>query len=445
MAERVTQPSEASKCNWASGGGAYPNADPGSGVRDVGFKPKDYPTAGPGGVIPAEDHNFLWRLGMEMLSWVRDFIAREYADVAEGIASTTNVSQLFRVYPPIAGMYDRGAELFNVSGTATGGGAIQSPITDGEQIYYWSGSPPQILVAADPIDGSEIWESSAVTTAFRSIAADGAFVYATMTGAGEPGLRRWNRSTGAFSSSGGTEYNCPELVTNGEFAVGVGGSLGAGNVTVWSGIQGTITQDGAYNTGSSALYAAAIDHEYAFAGGVRNTNDVWAVRLSDRVNVWSTAFATTTAPTVYGIATDGDHVFVVTDQVTLTAGGSANLFVLSRVNGAVQWTGNLAGGADLINGVAVDDRYLYICDDATTTVCWVYRLRAPVIMLVAKVVDLNHPSVDGVSVIGQTDSDTTKFRRHWMLGATKTFMRAKSDDPARRPFHTLAVPTDGRI
>jgi hypothetical protein len=384
---------------------------------------------------------------MEMLSWVRDFVAREWSDVAEGIAETT-ASQLFRVYPPAAGMYERAVELFNVATTASTGGNATYIRTDGEQIYYVGGSPPQLIIAADPADGSELWESSpAVASAHRNICTDGGFVYSVTTGGAPAGLLRYSRSTGAYDTNGGTDYNNTVLVTNGEYCIGVDGSVaGAGKITFWSGIQGTITQAASYyDTTSAGLIAAAIGDTQCYVGGTRATYDVWCVRLSDRATRWRTTLATTIAPTVRGIATDGDHVFVATDLVALTAGGSANLFVLNKQNGTVQWNASLAGGGDLRNGIAVDDRYLYVCDNAGTTGCYIYRVRAPTLVLVGQITGLNDPVLDGVSVTGQNDSDLTKFRRHWMLGATKTFMRAASSDPNRRPFFTLAVPVDGRI
>lgn len=442
MTERVTRPASAAKCNWATGGSAYPKGDPGSGKRDVGYKPKDYPTAGNGDVIPAEDHNFLWNLGMDMLSWLRDFAPSEWSDVAEGIANAPNVSQLFRVYPPITGQYATGELDWNATGTATGGGAIVATIeTDGEQVYYVQGSPTYI-VAANPINGSEIWEQS--IAGVQSIATDGGFVY-YIAGAGAAGLNRISRSTGAADTSGGTEYSCNVLEVNGSTAVALNGNVGSGYITFFYTIQGTITQGASQPNPTTNLVDICMDGEKCFTTGTRSTYDVWSYRLSDRVLSWQVALPTTGAPTTRGICTDGHYVYVVTDRIALTAGGDANLFILDRAQGTVLQSVDIAPTADL-GYVNTDGSYLY-CVGRVTAKCYIVPLRGPTMGTQAGVIDdvALKPACDGVSAVFRDFTTNTNLQRNWAGGASRLFMRAASDDVYRRPFFNLAIPADGRL
>jgi len=440
MAERVPRPTDAAKCNWNSDGTTYPSTDPGAPKRATGYKPLDVPVPGAGGIIPANDFNYTIGLAMQMISWARDFIPREWGDIAEGIAETT-ASQLFRIYPPAAGMYARGLQVFNVAGTATGGGTVLLLCGDGEQIYYSSGSPQQEILAADPADGSQIWKVNPDTQPIASLAADGGFVYYMTTNAGVVGLRRLVRATGAASGNGGTEYSCSPIAVNSSYAIGVdGGVSGAGFVTFFSDIQGTITQDGQYNTNSANLRDCAIDDGFSYVTGAQaGAVEVWCNNLVTRALQWSTGLPTVAAPTTRAIATDGDLVYVGIDRAAMAV-GNANLFVLSRTRGDVLASLDIDSGVGVdIRYLAVDDRYLYAIDDSN--ICHVLRLRFPEVAEVAQVADvILTPVCDGVSAVFRDATTTTNFQRNWMLGATKTFMRAAADDIYRRPFYNLAVP-----
>jgi hypothetical protein len=413
-------------------------------VRDAGFKPKDYPSAGPGGVIPAETHNFLWRVGMQMISWTRDFIPREWADVAEGIAETT-ASQLFRVYPPAAGMYARNQPVFNVAGTATGGGTVSGLCTDGEQIYYINGTGAQYIVGADPADGSENWQINPHTLVITSVCTDGGFVYYT-SDLGAAGLRRLTRA-GAVSGNGGLERSCNALAANGEYCIGIDGAVGgAGTFTIWSGIQGTITEDGTYNTTSANLVDCAIDGDFSYVTGTRAGGfDVWCNILATRALSWTATMPTAVPVTTTGIATDGDYIYLSAQRVALTAGGFANLFILDKADGTLLFTLDVDSGNTVdIDFISVDDRYLYCVDDSA--VCHVLRLRSAFLGVVAQVPDVfGKPACDGVSAVFRDFTTSANFQRNWMGGPTKTFMRCATDDVYRRPFYNRAVPTDGRI
>lgn len=450
MTERITQPSEASKCNWASGGSAYPNADPGSGVRDVGYKPKDYPTPGAGAVIPAEDHNFLWRLGMEMLSWLRDIAARQWTELAEGSDAAAN-NERHMICLPDTGPRERGSVDWTITGTGTGGTGVYSPCTDGGYIYYFGGTTSFYLIAADPDDGSEVWEQDVYSVAFSALCCDGAYVYAQTVDSGEVGLKRLERTNGDHSGEGGSEYGCEALAANGEYCVGIDPTTHTGYAVFYSDIQGTITEDGTVNIGSSNLTAVAIDSDQAYVGGVRNTYDVWAFTLSTRAYAWGGGVlgwtaATSSAITVSGIAADGNRVYVCSDRQGLSAGGSANLFCIDRRTGQTLWTMDVTtpGAVSTLDleGIAVDDQYLYCVDDGDDL--HIIDIAGPTPAQVAFVSNFGLPDCDGVSVIGNSNL-TTELKRVWSGGTAKTFLKTTTDSVHRRPFFNRSIPSNTRI
>ncbi len=439
MTERVTIPSEAGSCNWASDESTYSSSDPGAGKRLTGFKPKDEPSPGPGETIPASDHNWLWKIGMYMLSWLRDTIQREFSVIEEGITDITAISRLFWVYPPTTGMDARGAAIFtNVTGSATGGGAVKDLCTDGEQIYYINGASSHYLVAARNSDGSEIWENDPYSKGFSALCTDGGYLYGITTDSGTAGLRRLSRSDGTHSSSAGTRYGCTEVRANGQFAAAVAPTGNLGDVVVWSSIQATMAEDGVYATGSAQLKDIAIDNENCYVIGTRNVQDVWAVKLSNRTLAWSTQIQTASPAVARCVATDGNAVYVGIERDTI-GGVNANVVVLDRCNGQQIYTLDVyVSTTPDIARIAVDDEYLY-CQDSNG-VLTVLKLDVAVPYEVLRISDTFRPVVDGVSVISRENISSTEFQRHNMLNASKLFMRCASDDENRRPFHTLAVP-----
>lgn len=442
MTERVTRPADAAKCNWGTGGGAYPKGDPGSGKRDVGYKPKDYPTAGAGDVIPAEDHNFLWNLGMDMLSWLRDFAPREWSDVYEGIANTVT-SQFFRIYAPTAGIRDRASQYWTQNSTASTGGNVFFLCTDGEQIYYAGGAPAQAIIAASPVDGSEIWENDPDSQTISSLAVDGGFVYYTTGNVAALGLRRLNRSTGAYDTAGGTEYGGGPLATNGEYAVLIDGTVsGNGYVTFWSGIQGTITQDGTANTTSANLRDITIDATQCYTVGQRNTDDLWCYNLSSRALQFATPMPTAADPVANTVCSDGDFVYVGTNRAALTAGGNASLFVYSRVGDFI-YSHDFGAGVN-VDFLNVDDEYLYVTTNANQTSI-IPKSIMPYGRVGTITFSIGKPACDGLSIVVRNSGAANNFRRWWTHGGAKTFMRANPADPNRRPFFNLAIPTGGRM
>ena len=385
-------------------------------------------------IITADEQNWLHGLEMQLWTWFKQFAPREWSDVYEGIAATV-VFQLFRVFPshhaallPLR----LGDGIFDVPGTAAGGGVVKLLCTDGQQLYYISGTGESV-VAADPSNGDEIWEK-VLAAVGSALTVDGRGVY--YMSATQQGLRKIDRNSGDFDGDGGTEFGCTRLRANGVYCVGVRPSSDAGRVVFWT--VATPTETGT-QTPTTLLEGVAIDAEHCYVGGTRNTNDIWCYKLSDRSLVWQIALDTN-APTVRAITADGDFVYVATEHRTLSAGGSANLFCLSRYDGELLWTANVKNDTVDLYDCAVDDRYLYVIDEFDTLIQ--IRLRVPTAAPVAEATGFLSIALDGVSVAGASGTD---FRRVWVGGATKTMMRVAGNDPNRRPFYNLAVPTDGRI
>lgn len=428
MAERIPIPATAANVEWNTNP-TNPSTDP-SLQRAAGWAVNEIPDA--------QEFNYLQTMWGDFLVWLRSFAPREWTDIWEALADVTDVSQLFYVYPPAAGMHARGLGMWAVAGTGSGTGVVSQPCTDGEQIYHLDGA---YIVAVDPADGTQIWEVDPEGIPLTAITTDGSAVYVTTNNVGYPGLYEIGRTAGSTVDTAGTEYACGQLVANGEYCVGTNPASGGGKVVTWSGLGTALVQDGVYDTGSAALPNVAIDSTQCYVGGTRNTYDVWAVAMAAPTTyVWRITLPVTTAPTVYGIAADGDCVYVGTEQKTLSAGGTANIFCLDRTTGAVLWTMDLPGDQDF--GVAVDDRYLYSVNDSG--VMSIVRLRSSVPSVVHSLSVFAQPQCDGVSVIG-TGATSSQLRRVWVLGASKLMMRADGNDPNRRPFHNLAIPVDGRI
>jgi hypothetical protein len=434
MAERNPRPANSAKIPWPSA--TYGTADPAS-QRAAGWAPNEVPAS--------QEYNFLQKMWGEEFVWLASFAAREWADLYEGITNSS-VRDIFRVMPA-DDISARGAQIFKVTGTITGSTGVSEICTDGLRIYYTAGG--QYYAAASPADGSEIWESNDVgATNIFSLCTDGLWLYATCD-SGTAGLQQVDPTEGDLNSSGGTTYGCSDLATNAVYVIGINpnGAVG-GSIVFWSGIQGTIVEDGSYNTTSTQLNTVAIDKDQCYAGGVRATYDVWAVTLSTRAHAWRTVLPTSSAPTVHGIACDGNRVYVATDRVGLTAGGSANLHALDRITGAVLWSmdvTDVSGTALSLNrGLVTDGRYLY-ASDGTGDDCHIVDPTGPTPSHVGAVADLRVRVCDGVSVIGNSNL-TTELKRVWMMDGVQTFRRTTGSDTERRPpYYTLATPANYRL
>jgi outer membrane protein assembly factor BamB len=375
---------------------------------------------------------------MEMHSYFRDSVPREWTLLTEGIAAA-GWRDLFRVSPVIGGMYTRLVQLFNTASTAATGGNVTDICTDGEQIYYVSGAASQSLIAASPINGAEIWEASPMSGA-NGLCTDGAYVYVTSTfSPAEIGLIKADRTTGALVSRGGTEYSCDALRTNGVYAIGISPASSTSKLVFWTVGVGAAAPTETGTVSPTVLNGLAIDADQCYVGGTRSTQDVWCYNLATRAEAWKITLPTSSAPTVAAIAADGDVVYVATDSVALTAGGNASLYCLGRFDGQLLWTMDLND----LSQVAVDDRYLFVIDSNDDLIQ--IKLGVSVPTVVATSADWSDVVCDCVSVVGIDKTTPTDFMRHMLGGATKTFMKTLGTDPTRRPVFTLAAPVDCKI
>jgi hypothetical protein len=449
MTERYDRPSEALKTNWADGGGAYPSTDPGSGKRAIGWQPKDVPVTGPGEEIPAEGHNFLWRLGMEMLTWFRNLLPREWTELSEAI-NASSARDLLRVVPPGTGIVSRGATVFSTASVATGVLTPKSIATDGLRVYYIAGTGNRYVVAVSPVDGQDgaaggvpLWEINPhASIDCTALCCDGTYVFFVLSGT-VTGLQRVLASTGGNLQTAGAKLGHTKLRANGINVVGVktGGVVDSWTVSTMA--------DNWTKTPSTLLAAVAIDEDNTYVGGTRNTNDVWAYTNGSGAAVWSVTLDTN-APTVRDIAVDGDFVYVATDRFALAAGGFGTLFCLERVSGTVLWVSDL--GTNL-HQLAVDDAYILALDNVGDDL---YILRkgqygaavggAGVVKLIGNIALGSNDTlaVDGMSVFSNDGATANRLKRISLGGPSKTFMRTNAGDLRARPLFPLAVPVGKR-
>jgi hypothetical protein len=439
MSERIPAPTDIANTNWNTDGTTYPSVDPGASKRATGWKPINVPPAsGDGEIITANDQNYMHKLWGLMITWVKQFIPREWTELSEGITNASVLRQLFRVTPPNATTTGRLGEIFSTAGTATGAGNVAQVCTDGQRVYYANGTLGEYLVGASPVDLTEEWEyhAGAGNTIFAATT-DGRFVY-YVSDASSVGL--WTVGLdGTGPLNGGTTHSHSAIRANGGHCAGINGSTGAGDADIW--VSSPISLVATKATGSAGLNGIAVDESNVYVGGARNGGvDIWAYLLATGAAAW-TAALDANAPTVRAICTDGDFIYVCTDDFAIAAGGNRCLFCLDKTTGAVLWSFDL--GVDLLD-CAVDADYLYVIDSGN--VLYMFRLRAASVGVVQQKTNVSSLvqslAVDGVNVFCRQADATTNIRRLSTGGATKTFMRASGQDVRRRPTFTLGVPLE---
>ena len=431
MSERYPRPATADNVGWNTTP-TNPSTDPGAAVRAAGWATN---------AIPGSDEfNYVQTMLGDFAQWLEGFAAREWNQIAQGIAASSYMD-LFRVTPPLGSsiMSPRLSQWFSLTGTAATGGNVIHICGDGEQIYYVSGSVGQSVIAANPNGITEIWETSPFTQ-HTAICADGLNVYAMSPfSPSELGLRKINRTTGATLATAGAEYACSDLRANGVYCVGISPASNAGGLVFYT--VATPVETGV-NAVSTQLNGVAIDEDQCYVGGARaGGNDVWCCKLSDRSYPWQVPLDTN-APTVNAICADGDYVYVCTDNFVTALPGTPNrdLFCLERTSGAIIWSMDI--GADL-DACAVDSDYLYVVTSAG--LAYAIRLRGSVgvggiVASQTSVAAAGGIFVDGMNLFCQDGAAATKMRSLATTSATRGFMRVNGADPARRPFHNLAIP-----
>ncbi len=442
MSERISAPTEIAKTNWNSDGSTYPSTDPGGAKRATGFKPDNVPPAsGDGEIVTANDQNWLHNLGMLVLTWLKQFVAREWTELSEGINNASVFRQLFRVVPLNATMSGRLAQIFSTAGTATGGGNVAHICTDGQRVFYINGTLAEYIVGARPTDLAEEWANHpAGGSTIAALTCDGRFVYYT-SDAAIAGLWTVNPD-GSGPLNGGATHSHRALRANGVHCAGINGNTGVGDVDIWVSNPISLVATKATGSGGAGLTGIAVDDVNVYAGGIRNGGvDIWTYTLASGGVVWAVALDGNDPSPVNAICADGDYVYVCTNGFAIAAGGNRNLFCLDRLSGAVLWSKEIS--TDLLD-CAVDADYLYVVDAGN--VLYMVRLRAAEPGVVVQKTNVSSAiqglAADGVNIFCRDAVATTNVRRLVTGGPTKTFMRVSGQDTRRRPSPMLAVPLE---
>ena len=229
-----------------------------------------------------------------------------------------------------------------------------------------------------------------------------------------------------------------DLETNGEYL------CASYDYTVrwYNGLTGTLSYLGQITWDSAgACSALAMDATRCFVAGDRGsgTYDVIAYINSTRGIDWQITLPTTAKFQATAIACDGDVLYVAGYRRELSAGGNANLFALSVYNGALLWSMDVTGGANNLEGIAVDDKWIYVSDDADD--CYVI---AKDLQAVIWTIDNFRPTkCDGVAVVGYMPASVNP-KRFYRGAHSMLFQACPSDDINRKPFYNLAVPVTDR-
>ncbi len=383
-----------------------------------------------------------------MIDWLKVSRTRQWSDVYEGIQNTNKVGDTFQISDEL-GPLVRGYSIFNIAGTAATGGPCLDVCTDGEQFYYYSGSPTAVsLIAAAPASGAEAWEYTIGTGYATALDADGRYVYYANGNAGVPGLQVHDRTTGAFVRTGGAEYAMTQIRANGTTVAGVNPNSAANRVVRYSTLGGPIVEASVL-TGNTSNAAVAIDADQIYVGGVRGGgNDVYALD-GGLLTAWSTLLPG--GPWVISaIVTDGNVVYVGTASAAHPGYTATNLWALERISGQVLWFADVGAGAD-ISHLALDHRYLYCVTSADDL--YVHWLRSANLYTPNLGLPIYQDTTsgwgpiatDGVSLVGSDAAGGgTNVRRSWFRTDDQLYRRANPASAVRYPFHTLAVPVGER-
>lgn len=333
--------------HWGDGGGAYPATDPGDPFKDVGLEPNAIP--------PSEEWNWWYNAYWQTFEGLYDRGTPLYDDLADALEERT-LGQTFTVRPP-------------ATDNATGLGGVRlidSDITvnlgihsayDGRHVYVAEAAQVDAFQART---GASAWAVEPTGADIVGLAADGAFVW-SVTADDEVALQ--NVLTGALLDSAATSVTL--------LGQGTANGLNAawsedGDAHVylynWDGVN--VSELGNYDHGGAGTYVVlACDDRHVYIGGGAGTGNfqIRAIRWSDQLAEWSFEFPTTAFPTVNGLATDGEILYVAASPQTLASPyeGTANLWALNAKTGALLHWANVGGGSTLY-GIAIDDRYLVL-------------------------------------------------------------------------------------
>jgi hypothetical protein len=452
MAERVPFPTTVdgeayteADLTWAEDPGANAVTKPATARFEDGYF--EGTGSDDGSTIPAEEHNSLFSWWMMLFAWLKDFVAREWAEMSEGIGATS-APERFIVHAPAAGMRALMSEAYSQQGP-TGAYTVKALCGDGEQLYVAqenSGGLIDTVYNLDPTDGqppsSGSWSQafSAAGSGVAQMFADGTWLWVAMSHTTAPGLKRVDPSDGSYTNYTNHGSNDVDLVAgNGSRVICVDDTnvLRAHVYQVGGTYDGYLTFGAADTKTPDSIYAVCCVGDLGVLVGADTSANEWYLEtfiISTRTSVGFTTLAMTVADVTEAVVvSDGRRIYVGHNQSTLA--GTACTVSAYAISG-LDFLWGYDSGATATAGIWVDDMWLYIGEAANT-------------LLIDKatgqrLLKSDAPAVqcgDGVSWFG---IDTNNVERLWTGRPSMEFMRCAAGDGNRLPWPGMLAQPTGR-
>jgi len=399
--------------------------EPSSGKRQTGWTDQEKP--------PRVFFNWFWSRLARVVAWlvqnqVRNVEVTEFSTMV----SEVEPGQVFRVGtgnppPPLEIGYS----------TA---GVVVAICTDGQRVFWSDGT--QWVYCHDASTMVQLWASDDLNAGagVTSLACDGATLFVGTDGGA------LGEELAAFDPTNGDLLQLHDYAGTAVVALATNGSklaalLDTGAFDIYASTSANLDQPPLASGTHGAIGAdIAIDYAQIYTVGqwAAGNKDTKAHLISTGAEVWSMQLATAN-PTTGGqrIDADGEAVYVTG---VVDSGGNATHKV-DRFGSAL-W--GVTVGDISTEGMAVDDRFVYVADGVD-----LFALEKSDGHTVHKKVDADSFDQDlcsnGVCVFGGFyDASATASKLFLMYSGfgSKAFLRVESDWDRRRPFSTLAVPTE---
>lgn len=394
-------------------------AEPTTGQKDDGWATNQK--------VPSKELNWRWAKQYELLTYLADALIRAFDGISEGI-ETVSVGDAFRVLHPVDNSQIRGAhKAFSDTQGQSGATTISCACTDGLYIYYAQGTN---VHAANADTGVHEWSHTSNDGSVKCIATDGYRVYVgrDTDGTGDE-LEALDPADGTVEASLASATAISALAANGDQLAAVISQ----SVYIYTVNASSLSADGSYAHGA-AINAVAIDDQCCYIGGARGTGsfDLRSIKLDTQTAQWSIALPTTAAPTINGIATDGETIAVVTDSVT-TSSGTASLFVHSRDSAAL-WDALPTWNHDR---VYMDDNYIVVMRDNGDTRL-MSKLNRAIVRLFGSGTMERPWGIDPTGLL--VTNGVYDFNRLYLGYSVRMCQKTNVQDIKRRPYYTAATP-----
>jgi hypothetical protein len=415
---------------WASGPGANPVTDPGTGLRQSGsaFEAE----------LAAAHWNWLQQQQMLVGQWQGNVIARSFEAVEQGVIAMEAPFR-FRVARGDTGeMSYIGQSQYTVTQP---GGVVQvvDMAADCRQLYVAQLGYVYVATPATGAIDTSVWTDGRYGgsgAAISHICADGVWLFVLDSGLAT--IQQVDAVTGVLENviSVVTLTSPVACESNGIYLAVADGTW----LRVITDLDTTPTLEGSYQHDTSAtLRDIAIDHNAAYIGGNRATNDpnepdIQKIPLaSPNTRIWWQQFNSTSPAVINSIQTDGRYVYVGIDRDAVD-GTQTSILCLDATTGITLWTYDTSYDVDQL---LLDGELLWAFEGGTGAVCLHLRERGVVALTAA----LAPWCTDGHLVYGIGSTNTQIVAIHHG-GPAKTFMRTVGVDPNRAPYHGLSIPED---